>query len=409
MTEEAPPGGESFANLMHEPSHAVGRSKWLLLGSLTAVFLLLLALYCGVLSVLLPNQIEALDHANKARDLAIVFAVTSVFSTLTTPIAGALSDRTRSRWGRRTPWIVCGALIGALCLAIVPQMKALWALTLFWVGAAIALNAMQAAITTIVADRFREEERGTASGFVGAGMTAGCTLGIVVAGYLAAHLALAYALFAGAIAAICLLFVLLNPEPRVPVAPPAPFRMGDLLSSFWVSPRTHPDFAWALFGRFTIYMGYQGIVTYLLYILQDHIHLSVEQSNRTIAALSTVTFVALVLSGFGSGLSSDASCRRKPLVFTSSIIMGLALVVPLFHPTVQGMYGYAVLIGLGYGAFMSVDMALMTQVLPKNEGASTGKDLGILTTAINIPQILSPVMAAWLRGMFPNASRVLFI
>ena len=122
MTEEAPPGGESFANLMHEPSHAVGRSKWLLLGSLTAVFLLLLALYCGVLSVLLPNQIEALDHANKARDLAIVFAVTSVFSTLTTPIAGALSDRTRSRWGRRTPWIVCGALVGALCLFIVPQM-----------------------------------------------------------------------------------------------------------------------------------------------------------------------------------------------------------------------------------------------------------------------------------------------
>jgi MFS family permease len=409
VTEEAPPSGESFAHLMHEPLHAVGRRKWVLLGSLTAVFFLLLALYCGVLSVLLPNQIEALDHANKASKLAIVFAVTSVFSTLTTPIAGALSDRTRTRWGRRTPWIVVGSLTGAACLLAVSQMRDLWTITFFWVGSAIALNSMQAAITTIVADRFREEERGTASGFVGAGMTAGCTVGIVVAGYLAAHLALAYALFAGAIAAVCLLFVLINPEPRGPVPAPEPFRPAAFLASFWVSPRKHPDFAWAFFGRFTIYMGYQGIVTYLLYILQDHIHLSVEQSNKTIAALSTVTFIALVISGFGSGLISDAIGRRKPLVFTSSIIMGLALVVPLFLPTVNGMYGYAVLIGLGYGAFMSVDMALMTQVLPKNEGASTGKDLGILTTAINIPQILSPVLAAWLLHVSGNDYRALFI
>jgi MFS family permease len=409
VTENAPQSGESFANLMHDPVHAVGRRKWVLLASLTAVFLLLLALYCGVLSVLLPNQIEALDHANKARDLAIVFAVTSVFSTLATPIAGALSDRTRSRWGRRTPWILCGAIVGALCLLAVSQMRALWAITLFWVIGAVALNSMQAAITTIVADRFAEDERGTASGFVGAGMTAGCTLGIVVAGYMASHLALAYALFAGAIAGICLLFVLLNPEPRVAIAPPEPFRAGVFFSSFWVSPRKHPDFAWAFFGRFTIYMGYQGIVTYLLYILQDHIHLSVEQSNRTIAALSTVTFIALVISGFGSGLISDAIGRRKPLVFTSSIIMGLALAVPLFFPTMNGMYGYAVLIGLGYGAFMSVDMALMTQVLPKDGGTSTGKNLGLLTTAINIPQILSPVMAAWLLGAFGNDYRVLFI
>src|SRR3546814_2386466 len=55
---------------------------------------------------------------------------------------------------------------------------------------------------------------------------------------------------------------------------------------------------------------------------------------------------------------------------------------------------YAALIGIGYGAFMSVDMALMTQVLPKADGEATGKDLGILTTAVNIPQILSPVFAA---------------
>ena len=62
-------------------------------------------------------------------------------------------------------------------------------------------------------------------------------------------------------------------------------------------------------------------------------------------------------------------------------------------------------IGLGYGAFMSVDLALMTQVLPVREPGdeAVGKDLGILTTAINIPQILAPVLAAWdLTKVFPT-------
>lgn len=405
---------ESTASLVVERRHAVGgRAKWLLLGSLTAVFFVLLALYCGVLSVLLPNQIEALDRANKARHLAIVFAVTSIFSTLATPIAGALSDRTYGRWGRRTPWIVLGALAGAGFLVAVSQAQALWLITTLWVGAAIALNAMQAAITTIVADRFPVEERGTASGFVGAGMTAGGTVGIVLAGSIAAHITLAYALFAGGIAFVCLLFVLLNPEPaarRPPVPAATRPDLRAFLASFWISPREHPDFAWAFLGRFTIYMGYQGIITYLLYILQDHIHLSVAESNRMIAALSSVTFVALVVSGFGSGLLSDAIGRRKPLVFLSSLIMAGALAVPLLVPTVQGMYGYALLIGLGYGAFMSVDMALMTQVLPRSdEGGATGKDLGILTTAVNIPQILSPVLAAWLLSVSGNDYRMLFM
>ena len=362
-----------------------------------------------MLSVLLPNQIEMIDRTNKASDLALVFAITSVFSTLTTPIAGALSDRTRTRWGRRTPWIVAGSIGGALCLTAVAQMTELWAITVFWVGATITLNGMQAALTTVVADRFAPHERGKVSGFVGGGMTAGGTVGIVLAGHLAWSITLAYLVFAIAIAVVCIGFVLVNPEAQVAATRPERFALGAFLKSFWVDPRQNPDFAWAFCGRFTIYMGYQGIVTYLLYILQDYIRLSIDQSNKMIASLSTVTFFALVISGFGSGLLSDAINRRKPLVFASGLLMTVAMTVPLLTASIDAMYAYAVLIGVGYGAFMSVDMALMTQVLPKTDGESTGKDLGILTTAVNIPQILSPVWAAWLLSTFHNDYRALFI
>ena len=101
---------------------------------------------------------------------------------------------------------------------------------------------MQAALTTIVADRFPEKERGIVSGFVGAGMTAGGTIGIVGAGYMAASLTLAYAVFAAAIALACVTFVILNPEPRLERKAPPVWRARAFFKSFWVSPREHPHF-----------------------------------------------------------------------------------------------------------------------------------------------------------------------
>lgn len=390
---------------------AEGRRKWLLIVSLGVVFFVLLTLYASVLAVLLPNQIQNIDPHQKTRTLGIVYAITSVFSTITTPVAGALSDRTRTRFGRRAPWIVFGSLIGGISLMLVPSTNNLVVITGFWLVATVTLNSMQPAITTIVADRFCVAERGSASGVVGAAMTAGVSAGTIYGGLMAAHLTLAYMLIGGAIIAVCFAFVLVNPEPARSPEPPPPFRLGAFLKSFCVDPRAHPDFAWAFLGRFTIYMGYQAVLTYLLYILEDHIGLTQTMANAMIARLSSVTFVALVTSALVSGWLSDRLGRRKPLVFVSGLLMAAAVAAPLASPTIAGMYVYAVLIGLGYGAFMSVDLALMTQVLPvrKDSEDAVGKDLGLLSTAINIPQILSPVLAAWLLSITGEDYPLLFV
>jgi MFS family permease len=386
-----------------------GRPKIVLLVSLSAVLFSLLALYAAVLAVLLPNQIQMLVGSAKTTALATVFAITSVFSSIATPVAGAFSDRTRSRFGRRSPWIVAGALIGGGSLALVPFMPSLAWIIVAWIVSAVALNAMQAAITTIVADRLAPAERGLASGLIGAGMTAGGTVGIIIGGMMGDHIALAYEIFAGWIAFICLIFVLLNPDRPSEDSKPPSFDIGAFLSGFWIDPRKSPDFAWAFMGRFVIYMGYQSIVTYLLYILQDYIGFSRSHANVTISHLSEITFAALVCAALAAGWLSDRLSRRKPLVFAGSFIMALAVAAPLVAPNLKGMLVYAGLIGLGYGAFMSVDLALMTQVLPESRGESTGRDLGILTTAINIPQILSPVFSAWLLSVSGHDYRSLFI
>jgi hypothetical protein len=47
-------------------------------------------------------------------------------------------------------------------------------------------------------------------------------------------------------------------------------------------------------------------------------------------------------------------------------------------------------------------------VLPQSALGDEGRDLGVLTTAVNIPQILSPVMAAVLLGATGGDYRVIF-
>lgn len=191
-------------------------------------------------------------------------------------------------------------------------------------------------------------------------MTAGLSFGAIFGGLLADQIASAYLVLGIAIVAIAVLFVVLNPDPN-PVSPALPFfRLGVFLRGFWFNPGEHPDLAWAFVGRFMIYMGYRGVVTYLLYILRDHVGLGQAVANQMIARISFVTFLGLVTSGLLSEWISDATGRRKPLVFAASLIMALALVTPMAAPTPSGMFVYAGLIGLGYGAFMSVDLALMT-------------------------------------------------
>ncbi len=387
------------------------RRDWKLIISLAVVFFVLLTLYVAVLQVLLPNQIQNFDPARKATHLGVLFAITSIFSTTITPLSGALSDRTRSRFGRRTPWIVLGSLLGGGALILVPYAHGMASITAIWLVASISLNSMQTPITTVIAERLTPSERGVASGVVGAAMTGGVSAGTVFGGLFARDIRFAYCVLGVSIIVACAAFVFLNPEPKPKLERPTAFRLGAFLASFWVNPREHPDFAWAFVGRFTIYMGYQAVVTYLLYILEDHIGLSQTDANRMIARLASITFVALIFASVGSGWLSDRTGRRKPLVFLAALFMAAAVAAPLVAPTVAGMIVYAVLIGIGYGAFMSVDLALMTQVLPKRpEGSdSTGKDLGILATAINVPQILSPVLAAALLGATGNNYALLFI
>ena len=367
---------------------------------LALVYVSILAINSGGLGILIPNLVSDIDAANKIGNLAIVTTVAFLANVFAQPIAGALSDATRSRFGRRTPWMVGGALLAAGFVLGLPLAGSIVAVALVWLVVQLGLNALQAAATALVPDRFPAAQRGGVSGLIGLGITVGNAAGAIVAGAFADRGALPYVILALLVVGVVALFVVLNPDrsSRDEVAVERPtFR--EFARGFWVSPRKHPDFAWAFAARFLMVIGFYGAQTFGLFILRDYIGLSDEASNGFAAQIGIVLLLGVLLSALTSGVLSDKLGRRKPFIIGASVVMALGLAVPLAFPTTTGVLVYSFLLGLGFGAYISIDLALMTEVLPASmtSGASTaGRDLAILGLATTLPQALSPSIAAGL-------------
>nr|BFE81647.1 hypothetical protein GCM10020093_042480 [Planobispora longispora] len=100
---------------------------------------------------------------------------------------------------------------------------------------------------------------------------------------------------------------------------------------------------------------------------------------------------AVVLTTVVAGVVSDRLGRRKTLVTVSGLIGAVPAVMLAFWPLWPVTMAGAAILGIGFGVYLSVDNALVTQVLPTAEGRA--KDLGVINIANSGPQVLGPVIA----------------
>ncbi|WP_022889563.1 MFS transporter [Agromyces italicus] len=392
-TEVAPTGVISAtAPVPGEPPQSPPPTKRTLPGILL-VALTLFATYAGLIAILLPIQVAMIDEANKVTNLGIIMTVSFVFTLFAQPIVGAISDRTRSRLGRRAPWMVGGALIGGVLLFGMGFLDSILWLTIFWVLVQVSLNAVQGPLSAITPDRFPRDKRGVASAMFGLGMQIGATLGIVLAGQFATNFGVGYSVFGVIVIVVTVAYVVIDRDWSSKEAAVAPWSWRAFFAGFWVSPKKHPDFAWAFTARFLFMLGYFVVTAYGLYILTDYIGMSLADAAGAQATLTLAGLVPTLVAVTISGWWSDKIGRRKVFIYASSAIMVASLAFPLFMPDMTGMLIMNIIIGFGFGFYMSVDTALMTEVLPGG-GKDAGKDLGILNIATNIPQAMSAAVAA---------------
>ncbi|GAA2153256.1 MFS transporter [Kitasatospora kazusensis] len=352
-----------------------------------------LAVFMGFftpIQILLPLQLERLDAAHKAGLLSWVTGVGALVAMLVNPLAGALSDRTTSRFGRRRPWILAGALLGAAGLLLTAGQHGLAGLIAGWAVAQAGLNIMLAGVTAPVADQVPVGQRAVVSGWTGISQSLGLVVGALLVTVAVSGILPGYALTAALVVGFALPYVLCFREPVLPRELRAPLDLRALVAGYWVSPRRHPDFGWAWLTRFLINVGNSIGTLYLLYYLTDAVHYPSPDSGVLI--LTAVYTGAALLTAIPAGAVSDRTGRRRALVVVSCVVMAAAaLVLALFHTWPATVLAAAVL-GAGFGVYLAVDQALVTQVLPA--AGDRAKDLGVINIANSAPQVLAPAVAA---------------
>ena len=102
---------------------------------------------------LLPRLAQEVAPDSKEAALAWITGAGAFASIFFNPLAGALSDRTTSRWGRRKPWVLGGALVGAAGIVLLGVPGTVLGLALVWFGCQAAINGSYAGLTATIPDQ----------------------------------------------------------------------------------------------------------------------------------------------------------------------------------------------------------------------------------------------------------------
>jgi MFS family permease len=152
-------------------------------GKVSLLVLANLAVWMGFftpIQVLLPEQLQLIVPDHKEAVLGWVTGLGALVAVIANPLAGALSDRTAGRFGRRRPWALGGGVIGALALVLLALQQEVVGIALGWIAAQVCFNAMLAALTATVPDRVPVAQRGAISGWVGIPQVLGVVLGTIL-------------------------------------------------------------------------------------------------------------------------------------------------------------------------------------------------------------------------------------
>ena len=363
--------------------------------------------------LILPDLVlELVGNQNKGFALGVLEGVGSLMAVVWQPMAGALSDRTHTRFGRRHPYIVGGTVGDVLFLVGMALSGSFGLVLIFYFLLQTASNTAQGPYQGLMPDVVPETQRGTASGYFGVANVVGLMAGTIGAGYILAH-----AGRAAAILSICVLLVL-TMLPTVLLIPDRGARTAGQFTSAreaivttFSRPLRYPSFLWLMASRFLILMGLVGVQSFVFFYFSDVFFHNDRMDTITASyTLLGLVIVAAFLVSWPAARASDRFGRRPfilvggllgaagvlMLVFSHFQVLPTQLLEPLAEklkvpPLAAQATLVGVLIGIGYGVFFSVDWAFVQDVIPT-------KEAGLFMGFSNIATAGSGIVARFIGG-----------
>ena len=383
-------------------------------------------LWTSLGGLILPDlvlQLVGKEHEGLA--LGVLEGVGSLMAVVWQPVAGALSDRTRTRFGRRHPFIVGGTIGDVLFLVGLALSGSFGLVLIFYFLLQTASNTAQGPYQGLMPDVAPVAQRGTASGYFGVANVVGLLAGTVGAGVILSHAGRMAAILSicGLLVLTMLPTVLLIPDRAEPTAGQFKSVRQAIVTTF-ARPLRYPKFLWLMSSRLLILMGLVGVQSFVFFYFSNvFFH---NDRNNTITASYTLQGLVIVAAFLISWPAARASDRfgRRPfilvggllgaagvlmLVFSHFQLLPSQLVEPLARtlkvpPLAAQATLVGVLIGIGYGLFFSVDWAFIQDVIPANEA---GLFMGFSNIATAGSGIIARFIGGFLLDPFNHGPKVL--
>ena len=410
--------------------------------------------------VMFPNAADSTGGGFQGVVLGTIQSVSGLVAGFVFPALGALSDRHSSRFGRRTPfmlWGTLGCLISFALMAVTGQFVSEGAsgAFAFFVISVMALNVgvawVSAPYTALIPDLVSPEQVGAASGWMGfmamLGNFVGSALGLLlspfessfgIGNYFAPWCVLLAIVFL-----LTLLWTVLVVREKPHISPyqqsnvPEEVRGSSVVARTWIrfkraiigafrgfiSPFRSRDFLWVFFTKFLMTAGVLATSGFLVYWIEDCFPKAIGcevvespiscyslfgQGVDTAEAVTSFFLLPLLLgatiASLAAGFLSDKFGRKGAVYIAGGLQAGSAAVmilIPYFWSTYLELIVFlGLFFGLGYGAFLSVDFALVVDVLPSEKDAA--KDMGVWHMSVTLANITAPFAAGSLQTAFSS-------
>ena len=230
--------------------------------------------FAAAIGILLPQRFLDDGVGNPTALVAQLNSIGAFVALVANLLWGTLSDRSRSRFGRRSPFMIVGAALAGLFLWLTSVVGSPALIILCWCGAQLFLNMLLAPFLAVLSDRVPENNRASMSAAYGLGVTVGQSVGQIVGAQLIHNLGFGILLSGVLLGITGLLVVVIWPkEPSAQNLPRTNEGFGSLIKAFTPPTKNCRDFYLALFGRLFMVTSMYMIVNYQLYILQQYIGL----------------------------------------------------------------------------------------------------------------------------------------
>lgn len=314
------------------------------------------------------------------------------------PLLGVWSDRTRSRLGRRRPFLLAGAVLGLAALVGIALAPTLLLVGAGWILAMLGWATASQAILNVQADRIPEAQRGKIGGLTGLTGQIAPIVGIGITTAVTGDTFLVFVL-PGVVGAVLLgVFLVVGKEDDTRGAVhPTPVSVRTLASSYVFNPRKYPDFGWNWLGRLLFFMGLYFNTTFTTFFYAQRLDLPVREVAGAAAVIGILGVAAAALGAIGGGFLSDKLRRRKLFALVGALFFVAGALVEAFAYSFPVLMIGSVLMQLAIAFFSAVDQAIVLAVLPSREEA--GRYMAVVSFAHKLPSAVAPLVAPFVIGI----------